>query len=688
MAQIRVLQYTAEQINATPYSIGQILYCIDNGVIYFDNVDGSRGITTSIVAVESESAKEAVMNPDINKLYLVRSSSKVYRYAGGWVEVVDTHEVVDVLYEAGRLTPVTMTRGTQDLAPTTLASIVYTADGLSVEAILASLMQTSLKANRLEFKIEKVAATQDNQTEFNIPFPTVRYLEDNNGLLIFVGSVLLDDAFYTINSSTLSLVANYNIEEGMEITYAFMYNTNDKPISSEYINGINIAPYSIPTSRLQSITDSIGISSSNIVASAKSVYNLSQRLSSIIEKGQPVISNKMVMTTAYVNATTNNQTEFVIPFPFEKYMVYGNNFLLFIGTAFIDDRRYSVIDNMIILDEGIDSGRSLTFVFLYNAACGNGAINPDTSAATKSIVRFREIAINNSWKAITYGKGLFVAVSDELSQNYKVMTSPDGENWTYRNGVSGVRWQSITYGDGTFVAVGKNQENRNCVMTSTDGKNWSSKTSTDNTTEWVSVAYGNGTFVAVAEQSTTANRKIMISPNRGESWIEVRSPIIAPLTKVVYGNGLFVALSETCVLVSNNGINWSVRSIEMTDLAYSTGRFYFLNTVSASESYFGNTEDFVSSNVDRVSGKTAISITAAGEDILVLCDRQGSSNNIILTDGYTNSYDVIRDSEYEYNKYQFVYGNGLMIGVKPQSDKVIVSGSALIPELSMVLSAM
>jgi hypothetical protein len=58
----------------------------------------------------------------------------------------------------------------------------------------------------------------------------------------------------------------------------------------------------------------------------------------------------------------------------------------------------------------------------------------------------------NNWRSVTYGNNLFVAVADTGTGN-RVMTSPDGINWTIRTSAADNNWFSVTYGNGIFVAV-------------------------------------------------------------------------------------------------------------------------------------------------------------------------------------------------------------------------------------------
>jgi hypothetical protein len=116
-------------------------------------------------------------------------------------------------------------------------------------------------------------------------------------------------------------------------------------------------------------------------------------------------------------------------------------------------------------------------------------------------------AADNHWSSVTYGNGLFVAVSSFATGN-QVMTSPNGITWTSRTSAANNDWRAVTYGNGLFVAVA-NSGTGNRVMTSPDGITWTSRTpAVDN--DWTAVTYGNGLFVAVSS-SGTGNR-VMVSP--------------------------------------------------------------------------------------------------------------------------------------------------------------------------------
>jgi len=115
-------------------------------------------------------------------------------------------------------------------------------------------------------------------------------------------------------------------------------------------------------------------------------------------------------------------------------------------------------------------------------------------------------AANNSWRSVTYGNGLFVAVSGSGTNN-RVMTSSDGITWTSQTSAADNDWQSVTYGNELFVAVSSFGAGDR-VMTSSDGITWVSRTAAaDN--YWLSVTYGNGLFVAVSYSG--AENRVMTS---------------------------------------------------------------------------------------------------------------------------------------------------------------------------------
>jgi hypothetical protein len=158
----------------------------------------------------------------------------------------------------------------------------------------------------------------------------------------------------------------------------------------------------------------------------------------------------------------------------------------------------------------------------------------------------------NSWRGVKYGNGLYVAVADTGTN--RVMTSPDGINWTARSAPIG-SYKSITYGNGLFVAVGSN-----CAMYSSDGINWYS--SSILASSWNAVTYGNGFFVAVAN-SGSPRLASTTSPdvNWGYPYSSANTGVWNAITYDITRNKFLVVGTETKILASsstpNNGNEWS-----------------------------------------------------------------------------------------------------------------------------------
>jgi len=176
---------------------------------------------------------------------------------------------------------------------------------------------------------------------------------------------------------------------------------------------------------------------------------------------------------------------------------------------------------------------------------------------------------NQVWSSVTFGNGLFIAVSYYGITGSQVMTSPDGINWTLRSTPEPIqRWNSVTYGNGLFVAVSSSGTEGSQVMASSDGINWTLRSTPSSNQRWRSVAFGNGLFVAVSSGGNHTSQPIMTSLD-GENWTlrTVSTTEDLSLNSITFGNGLFVAVSQASnsagaqAAISSNGIDWALSQI-------------------------------------------------------------------------------------------------------------------------------
>ena len=177
----------------------------------------------------------------------------------------------------------------------------------------------------------------------------------------------------------------------------------------------------------------------------------------------------------------------------------------------------------------------------------------------------RVSAEDNNWNAIAWSPelGLFAAVSAS-GTNDRVMTSPDGINWTIRVTPADNNWQSVAWSPelGLFAAVSDSGTDDR-VMTSPDGITWTIRVSAADYL-WRAIAWSPelGLFAAVAESGT--DDRVMTSPD-GIAWTLRVTPVDNTWNGVAWSPelGLFAAVStngtDDRVMTSPDGITWTIR---------------------------------------------------------------------------------------------------------------------------------
>ena len=126
----------------------------------------------------------------------------------------------------------------------------------------------------------------------------------------------------------------------------------------------------------------------------------------------------------------------------------------------------------------------------------------------------RTSAADNNWQSVTWSPtlNLFVAVASTGTGN-RVMTSSNGTTWTIRTSAADNAWESVCWAQalGLFVAVA-NSGTGNRVMTSPDGINWQARLSAaDNS--WASICWAENIGRLAAVGITGVGNRAMSSPN-------------------------------------------------------------------------------------------------------------------------------------------------------------------------------
>ena len=232
--------------------------------------------------------------------------------------------------------------------------------------------------------------------------------------------------------------------------------------------------------------------------------------------------------------------------------------------------------------------------------------------------------VQNSWYAVTYGDGVFVAVG--YSGTNRAMRSVDGGlTWEDRSVPEGNTWLSVAYGNGTFVAVATDGTNR--VMRSTDnGYSWSSASAAA-ADSWSDVTYGNGTFVAVSYDGT-----VMYSTNNGSSWSSATTvPEANSWEQVAYGNGVFVAVSSDgtnrTMYSTDDGDTWTAVASSATESWYSVayGDGVFVAVAAGTDTIMWSDDDGQSWNSETASSSANWNSVIYGYDSFVAVNTSGGA---------------------------------------------------------------
>lgn len=175
---------------------------------------------------------------------------------------------------------------------------------------------------------------------------------------------------------------------------------------------------------------------------------------------------------------------------------------------------------------------------LYVLADSGGRIYSSPDAVTWT----QRATVTSALIRITRANGIFVGVGNQVCY-----TSVDGITWISRSLPVAQTWRGVTFGNGVFVAVG-GAPSQNCI-TSPDGVNWTTRTMSNNA-QWMDVIFDGVQFVAVAANA------VCVSPD-GVTWTSNPVPSSA-LTSIAFGNGCYIATStgSNSYLYSEDLLTW------------------------------------------------------------------------------------------------------------------------------------
>ena len=292
-----------------------------------------------------------------------------------------------------------------------------------------------------------------------------------------------------------------------------------------------------------------------------------------------------------------------------------------------------------------------------------GTATISSAAMTNNTWTIRTPASSNYWQAITFGNGIFVAVSWDGA----VMRSTNGINWTSSTpSVSGIMWNSVTYGNSLFIATGGSS----AIMSSPDGITWTTRTN-PSSYSGQSTAYGNGMFVSISYNSNS----ISTSPD-GITWTERTGTDSNAWRSITYGNGLFVAVSQNGtnrVMTSPDGITWTARTAASANswwsVTYGNGLFVAISNDGTNQ-VMTSPDGITWTARTAASASNWVSVTYGNGIFIAIAN---NSNAIMISPNGINW--TVRTAPVSAYWTSVVYGNGLFVAVADVTSGVKVMTS-------------
>lgn len=239
-----------------------------------------------------------------------------------------------------------------------------------------------------------------------------------------------------------------------------------------------------------------------------------------------------------------------------------------------------------------------------------------------------QAAPGGSWRSIRWNEtlGLFIAVGAAGSN--KIMTSPDGVNWTARTEASALAWQDVVFdGDGALGVALASDMSTSGAQSSPDGVNWTTRTVPRVAFSGVAYAQSVGLYVGVGTNVTSPANFYSASSPDGSTWT-LGNLAAGTWNSVAWSDrlGKFVAVSSTGsnrIANSTDGATWSLSA----DAAGATLNYVGSASQDGTSNKRSNLTSFSGSGTDNSAGPSTSAFNVnAGTMIVVDVTREGTGD--------------------------------------------------------------
>ena len=224
---------------------------------------------------------------------------------------------------------------------------------------------------------------------------------------------------------------------------------------------------------------------------------------------------------------------------FEVVPIVGYDKTTFVAIAKNTDKVATSVDGITWLEQTLPTSGDWECITYGHETFVAVAYNSNVAVKSTDSVTWTQITLPYSYeyKSIAYGSSRFVLIAQNV--NVALVSDYSGSNWIpVPLPVAGTSWQSVTYGGGLFLAVSSNGF---VGATSRDGITWTQVTLPATIINlWKSVVYGKGKYVV----SSTYSEEVLSSSNTVNWTKGYLPPSAIPLSlsfpSSAYGNDAFV----------------------------------------------------------------------------------------------------------------------------------------------------
>lgn len=230
---VRIIEVDTQAVlDNIPASDGIVFYCKENTKAYLDT-NNTRTEIHFIISVDA-----LPTTGQIDKVYFLNNTSKMYRYDHEWYEIDSLEDIFDIFVENEESVGCYLQQNGKVITPITSSELVIRPSGEDVECSLLKA-ETEIK-NNLNPYYRYYYPSTDNSTVFIIPLPYERYLADGNTFALFINKVKKElNTDYTINYAAGTITLPTGVPIATLFEFIFYYNTDSMNIKQEVIISVD-----------------------------------------------------------------------------------------------------------------------------------------------------------------------------------------------------------------------------------------------------------------------------------------------------------------------------------------------------------------------------------------------------------------------------------------------------------------